>query len=226
MEREPEQAALAAGRDLRAQVEERRRLDDASPDQADSAALLDDEQPAAVGRRLGDEDGLAEAARDPGERQVDVAGDERGRRDGRCRRIGEVGDGLGHAVDGGGREGAGIGGERRWHHGGRDDGQRRTARGAGIGRRSGGRPWPLLRAGFPRRQPSRTAHPRGTDRGPFYGSGRSGRPGGSAYHPAMLLAIDIGNSNLTIGLFRAGALRDVAAGGHRSRGRRSTSWSC
>src|SRR3954464_13514167 len=30
--------------------------------------------------------------------------------------------------------------------------------------------------------------------------------GPPAYHPAMLLALDIGNTNLTIGLFRAGAL--------------------
>ena len=28
----------------------------------------------------------------------------------------------------------------------------------------------------------------------------------------MLLAIDIGNTNITIGLFKAGALADVAAG--------------
>src|SRR5918993_3798129 len=27
-----------------------------------------------------------------------------------------------------------------------------------------------------------------------------------AYHPAMLLALDIGNTNITVGLFRAGAL--------------------
>src|SRR6187402_2499964 len=35
---------------------------------------------------------------------------------------------------------------------------------------------------------------------------RSGRRGSPAYHPAMLLALDIGNTNLTVGLFRAGAL--------------------
>ena len=34
----------------------------------------------------------------------------------------------------------------------------------------------------------------------------AGSPDGSAYDPAMLLAIDIGNTNVTIGLFKAGAL--------------------
>ena len=28
----------------------------------------------------------------------------------------------------------------------------------------------------------------------------------AAYHPAMLLALDVGNTNVTTGLFRAGAL--------------------
>src|SRR6478752_7379129 len=35
---------------------------------------------------------------------------------------------------------------------------------------------------------------------------RSGRRPPPAYHPAMLLALDIGNTNVTVGLFRAGAL--------------------
>ena len=35
---------------------------------------------------------------------------------------------------------------------------------------------------------------------------RSGRRASPAYHPAMLLALDIGNTNVTVGLFRAGAL--------------------
>ncbi len=35
---------------------------------------------------------------------------------------------------------------------------------------------------------------------------RSGRRSSPAYHPAMLLALDIGNTNVTVGLFRAGAL--------------------
>jgi len=39
------------------------------------------------------------------------------------------------------------------------------------------------------------------------GLGRSGRRSSPAYHPAMLLALDIGNTNVTVGLFRAGALR-------------------
>ena len=33
-----------------------------------------------------------------------------------------------------------------------------------------------------------------------------GNHGPPAYHPAMLLALDIGNTNVTVGLFRAGAL--------------------
>ncbi len=33
-----------------------------------------------------------------------------------------------------------------------------------------------------------------------------GSPKSAAYHPAMLLAIDVGNTNVTIGLFRAGTL--------------------
>ena len=33
-----------------------------------------------------------------------------------------------------------------------------------------------------------------------------GNRGPPAYHPAMLLALDIGNTNVTLGLFRAGAL--------------------
>ena len=33
-----------------------------------------------------------------------------------------------------------------------------------------------------------------------------GNRGLPAYHPAMLLALDIGNTNVTVGLFRAGAL--------------------
>ena len=35
---------------------------------------------------------------------------------------------------------------------------------------------------------------------------RAGRRDGAAYHPTMLLTVDIGNTNITIGLFRAGAL--------------------
>ena len=35
---------------------------------------------------------------------------------------------------------------------------------------------------------------------------RSGPTPSPAYHPAMLLALDIGNTNVTVGLFRAGAL--------------------
>src|SRR6188472_4806475 len=35
---------------------------------------------------------------------------------------------------------------------------------------------------------------------------RSSRPSLPAYQPAMLLALDIGNTNVTVGLFRAGAL--------------------
>jgi hypothetical protein len=97
MEREPEQAALAAGRDLRMEVEERRRLEDPVPDQPDPASLLDHKQPAAVAGRLRDEDGLAQAAGDFDERQMDVAGDERGRRRGGTR--------VGRA--------RGVGGERR-----------------------------------------------------------------------------------------------------------------
>lgn len=38
-----------------------------------------------------------------------------------------------------------------------------------------------------------------------HGMGRWG-PGAAAYHPAMLLAVDIGNTNITIGLVRAGVL--------------------
>jgi type III pantothenate kinase len=40
----------------------------------------------------------------------------------------------------------------------------------------------------------------------FPGPARSGRGRSPAYHPAMLLALDIGNTNVTVGLFRAGAL--------------------
>jgi len=36
--------------------------------------------------------------------------------------------------------------------------------------------------------------------------GRAGPRSSPAYHPAMLLALDIGNTNVTVGLFRAGAL--------------------
>jgi len=40
----------------------------------------------------------------------------------------------------------------------------------------------------------------------FLGPAPSGRRSSPAYHPAMLLALDIGNTNVTVGLFRAGAL--------------------
>ena len=44
------------------------------------------------------------------------------------------------------------------------------------------------------------------DSPPFLGPAPSGRRSSPAYHPAMLLALDIGNTNVTVGLFRAGAL--------------------
>jgi type III pantothenate kinase len=40
----------------------------------------------------------------------------------------------------------------------------------------------------------------------FLGPAPSGWRSSPAYHPAMLLALDIGNTNVTVGLFRAGAL--------------------
>ena len=43
-----------------------------------------------------------------------------------------------------------------------------------------------------------------------------------AYHPAMLLALDIGNTNVTVGLFRAGALLATRRAA-TTRGRRPTS---
>ena len=52
-------------------------------------------------------------------------------------------------------------------------------------------------------------HGRGADDRDFPQSAvrrRSGRGSSPAYHPAMLLALDIGNTNVTVGLFRAGAL--------------------
>ena len=52
---------------------------------------------------------------------------------------------------------------------------------------------------------------------------RRGIRGPPAYHPGMLLALDIGNTNVTAGLFRAGALLATRRAADRRRGRRPTS---